>query len=166
MRASAVSFEQTASPLHVVEAAAETLDWACMRGTDTELLLAAPLQGLDVQLSVQWLAEDDLLQISAMWDMRVPSARRRGVAELVQLVNTHLPLGHFELWEETGSVLFRHAQMIGAEAAPDEAMARELLQRVASACVRYHPAFQFVLWAGKSPREALRACLFDTMGEA
>ena len=119
-----------------------------------------------MQLSVQWLEREGLLQISATWDMRVPPARRRAVAELVQLVNTHLPLGHFELWDESGTVIFRHAQMIGGEHAPDEGQARELLQRVAASCARYYPAFQFVLWAGKTPKEALRACLFDTMGEA
>ena len=166
MRVGMASFEQVADPLHAVEAAAEALQWACLREAGSELLLAAPLEGLDVQLTVQWLAEEGLLQISATWDMRVPAARRRTVAELVQLVNPHLPLGHFELWEDTGTVIFRHAQMIGDGQAPDEEQARGLLQRVAAACGRYHPAFQFVLWAGKSPREALRACMFDTVGEA
>jgi hypothetical protein len=33
-------------------------------------------------------------------------------------------------------------------------------------CERYFPAFQFVLWAGKSAREALDAAMFETSGEA
>ena len=31
---------------------------------------------------------------------------------------------------------------------------------------RYFPAFQFVVWAGKSAREAMDATLFETVGEA
>ena len=33
-------------------------------------------------------------------------------------------------------------------------------------CERFYPVFQFVLWGGKSPREAISAALIDTHGEA
>jgi hypothetical protein len=33
-------------------------------------------------------------------------------------------------------------------------------------CERYYPAFQFVVWAGKTAAEAMNAALFDTAGEA
>jgi hypothetical protein len=33
-------------------------------------------------------------------------------------------------------------------------------------CERYYPALQFVVWAGKSAREALDAAMLDTVGEA
>ena len=33
-------------------------------------------------------------------------------------------------------------------------------------CERYYPAFQFVVWAGKSAAEAMSAAMFDTEGEA
>jgi hypothetical protein len=34
------------------------------------------------------------------------------------------------------------------------------------ACERYYPAFQFVVWAGKSAADAMTAVMFDTEGEA
>jgi hypothetical protein len=34
------------------------------------------------------------------------------------------------------------------------------------ACDRYYQAFQFVVWAGKSAREAMDSALFETAGEA
>jgi hypothetical protein len=34
------------------------------------------------------------------------------------------------------------------------------------ACERYYPAFQFVVWAGKSAHEAMSAAMFETEGEA
>ena len=33
-------------------------------------------------------------------------------------------------------------------------------------CERYFPAFQFVIWAGKTAREAMDAAMFETVGEA
>ena len=31
---------------------------------------------------------------------------------------------------------------------------------------RYYPAFQFVIWGGKDPEEAMAAAILETAGEA
>lgn len=164
MHASAAGFDDTPDPLLALEAAAEHLGWACLRAERAELLLSAKVGGVVMQLSAQWQAADDLLQVAAMWDMQAPPARKAEVAALVQLANTRLPLGHFELWGS--EVVFRHAQMMAERDLMDEVRAGRLLRRVAQACAQYHPAFQFVIWAGKTADEALAACLFETVGEA
>ena len=41
-----------------------------------------------------------------------------------------------------------------------------LIEIAISECERYYPAFQFVLWGGKSADEAVAAAMFETMGEA
>jgi len=46
------------------------------------------------------------------------------------------------------------------------AQCRSMLAEALAACERYFPAFQFVVWAGKSPAEAMAAAMFDTDGEA
>ena len=33
-------------------------------------------------------------------------------------------------------------------------------------CERFFPAFQFVLWGGKTPQEALAAAMLECVGEA
>ena len=33
-------------------------------------------------------------------------------------------------------------------------------------CERFYPAFQFVLWGGKEPQEAILAAMLETEGEA
>ena len=33
-------------------------------------------------------------------------------------------------------------------------------------CERYYRAFQFVVWAGKSAREAIDSVMFETLGQA
>ena len=33
-------------------------------------------------------------------------------------------------------------------------------------CERFYPAFQFVLWGGKTPQDALTAAMLECVGEA
>jgi hypothetical protein len=33
-------------------------------------------------------------------------------------------------------------------------------------CERYYPAFQFVIWGGRSAADAIASSLLDTVGEA
>ena len=63
-------------------------------------------------------------------------------------------------------VMFRHALVLagGVEASCKQCEA--LLEAALEACERYFQAFQFVVWAGKSAREAMDTAMFDTSGEA
>jgi len=42
----------------------------------------------------------------------------------------------------------------------------DLLDVTISECERFYPAFQFLVWGGKSPSEALDAAIIETVGEA
>jgi len=88
------------------------------------------------------------------------------VKDLIQLINEQLWLGHFDLWPQEGVVMFRHALLLagGAEASGRQCEAQ--LDAAMEACDRYYQAFQFVVWAGKSAREAMDSALFETAGEA
>jgi hypothetical protein len=41
-----------------------------------------------------------------------------------------------------------------------------LVESAIEECERFYPVFQFVLWGGKSPKDALAAALIETHGEA
>jgi protein gp37 len=45
-------------------------------------------------------------------------------------------------------------------------LAQALVESAIDECDRFYPAFQFVLWGGKTPREALEAAMVDAAGEA
>ena len=49
---------------------------------------------------------------------------------------------------------------------PAEAQIEDMLGIALQECNRFYPAFQHVIWAGKSPRDALDSALFETAGEA
>jgi hypothetical protein len=46
------------------------------------------------------------------------------------------------------------------------AQTETLIESAIDECERYYPVFQFVLWGGKTPREAIAAALIETQGEA
>ena len=41
-----------------------------------------------------------------------------------------------------------------------------LIESAIDECERFYPVFQFVLWGGKTPKEALAASMTETQGEA
>jgi hypothetical protein len=61
--------------------------------------------------------------------------------------------------------MFRHTVLLSdRRIAPEEV--RDLMEIAVSECDRFYPAFQFVIWGGKSPAEAIAAAMLDTVGEA
>jgi hypothetical protein len=98
----------------------------------------------------------------------VPDERRQAVYETIGLANEQLWIGHFELWSTSGILLFRHAAMVdGGEDGTMSLSAAELLVESAiEECERFYPVFQFVLWGGKTPADALASALIETQGEA
>ena len=59
-----------------------------------------------------------------------------------------------------GQVLLRGAPGASAESLED------MMDIALTECERFFPAFQFVLWGGKAPGEALQAAMLDCVGEA
>src|SRR3546814_3476536 len=113
-------------------------------------------------------SSDLVLQFLAFPDIRVPDDRRTALYEAIGLVNEQLWICHFELWSSSGILLYRHAALIdGAEEGTLSLAAAELLiESAIDECERFYPVFQFVLWGGKTPREAIAAALIETQGEA
>ncbi|WP_136161224.1 YbjN domain-containing protein [Sphingomonas flavalba] len=165
-------FEDTpgdeAAPIDMLEDYFDARGWSCERGGDDEIV--AHVQGSwgKYELRGVWREEDHVLQFLAMPDIRVPDDKRATLYEAIGLVNEQLWLGHFELWVNSGILLFRHAALLagndGATLGLDQA--ETLVEAAIDECERFYPVFQFVLWGGKSPREAIDAALIETQGEA
>jgi hypothetical protein len=113
-----------------------------------------------------WRDELPALLFTVSFDLTAPAERRSEIARLIALINEHLWLGHFDLWADDGSIVFRHAlPMIGrVEIAPGEAQA--LLAAALDASERFYPAFTFVIKDGHTAEQAAEAALFETAGEA
>ncbi|MGN6621903.1 MAG: YbjN domain-containing protein, partial [Sphingomonas sp.] len=90
------------------------------------------------------------------------------IYEAIGLINEQLWIGHFELWSSTGVLLYRHAALVngGDEGTLSLAATELIVESAIDECERFYPVFQFVLWGGKSSKEALAAALIETQGEA
>ena len=109
-----------------------------------------------------------MLQFLAFPDIKVAAEKRSAIHEALGLINEQLWLGHFEMWSASGLIVFRHATILDAR--ESEGLSLEQAEAIAEAaleeCERFYPVFQFVLWGGKSPVEAISAALIETAGEA
>ena len=47
-----------------------------------------------------------------------------------------------------------------------ETQCRSIVDSAVRTCETYFSAFQFVIWAGRAPREALEFAMFETQGSA
>lgn len=156
------------TPIDLLEAHYEARGWACERAGDEEIVATAGGSWAQYELRAVWRGNDQVLQFLALPDIRAAADKRAAIYETIGLINEQLWLGHFELWAASGLILFRHAVLVDDDSdAPMSADAVETLVETAlDECERFYPVFQFVLWAGKTPQEAIAAALIDTQGEA
>lgn len=155
-----------AAPIDMLETYFAAHGWSHERDDD-EIVAKVKGSWAQYELRAIWRADDGVLQFLAFPDVRAPDERRTALYETIGLVNEQLWIGHFELWSQSGILLFRHAAMIdGNEATLTLAQAELLVESAIDECERFYPVFQFVLWGGKTPAEAIAAALIETQGEA
>jgi len=165
MTATVTSFETEVAfnPIDDVERIAANREWMFERRSDQEVAVEVPGQWCDFGLYFAWSEDLSALHFSAAFDMRVPPARRPAVYELLAHLNERLWMGHFAVWVEEGVPMFRHTLVGGAS---DGLPIEDVVEVALNECERFYPAFQFVIWGGKSASEAIEASMLDTVGEA
>ncbi len=158
--------DHVAHPLELVEELAIANDWTFER-LDEELTAAVEGGYCEYQLRFFWREDERVLQFACVFDGRVPEVKRAAIYEILALINERLWLGHFDIWSDEGLLMFRHATIVDDEVAGlSSNQIAAMVEAGLGECERLYPAFQFVLWAGKSPREALAAAMLETRGEA
>jgi hypothetical protein len=154
------------NPLDMMEQIVQENEWAFDRRSDSEMAAEAPGHWCDYGLYFSWSHEIGVLHFTCAFDMKVPEKQRSALYEVLALANEKLWLGHFGLDTDEGNLVFRHAVLLrGASGASPESL-EDLVDIALTECERFFPAFQFVLWGGKSPADALVAAMLDCVGEA
>ena len=153
-------------PLDVLEEVLSAHDRECERVSETDLFLEISGRWCDYRLYFHWQEELDALHFSCIFETRITGDRSAEVHRLLALINERLWLGHFDLATPEGTLSFRYT-MLQRGAGPVSIEQYEDLLDVAindSDC--YFPAFQFVLWGGKSAEDALDAAMIEVAGTA
>ncbi|HEY1721489.1 MAG TPA: YbjN domain-containing protein [Magnetospirillaceae bacterium] len=162
----AVEESAAANPLDVVEQVVSANDWAFDRRNEDEMAVEVPGKWCDYSLYFAWRQDAGALHFTCAFDMRVQQAKRRETNDLLVQVNEKLWLGHFGLWADEGVPMFRHAILLRGNGQASSEQIEDLVDIALSECERFYPAFQFVIWGGKSADDAIQAALLDTVGEA
>ena len=158
--------DRSANPLDILEQIIAANEWAFERRSDGEMAAEAPGKWCDYGLHFSWSHEISAMAFTCAFDMKVPAERREKLYELLALANDRLWIGHFGIEAEEGVPVFRHSVLLrGASGASAESL-EDMVDIAITECERFFPAFQFVLWGGKPPAEALSAAMLDCVGEA
>jgi hypothetical protein len=158
--------ERAGHPVDLVEQVAAIRDWTFDRPGEDEISIAVAGRGSDYSISFTWMDDLESLHLSCSFDVKIPARRRADLVALLALVNEQLWIGHFDIWSKEGIVMYRHSLFLAGGAEVNPRQCEALIEIALDTCERYFQAFQFVIWAGKTPREALDAVLFETKGEA
>jgi hypothetical protein len=157
---------ESVSPLDAVEHMAASNNWPFERAGEDEIALHVTGRWTNYQVSFTWMNDIEALHLACAFDTKVPDPRLNEVQALVALINEQLWIGHFDLWMRNGVVMFRHALVLAGGGTASDRQCEAVLGSALDSCERYYPAFQFVVWAGKSAREAMDSAMFETHGEA
>jgi hypothetical protein len=161
-----IETDRSEHPLDVVERLASLRDWIFDRAETDEMSVSVAGRWTDYHVAFTWIEDVEALHVACAFDLKVPERRRQEILQLISKINEQLWVGHFDLWSSENVIMFRHALLLAGGAEPTNAQCETMLRVSVEACERYFQAFQFVLWAGKTAREALDSVLFETEGEA
>ncbi len=160
--------QDAAEPIDMLEAWYEAQGWTNERVGEDEIVAATQGAWGQYELRGVWRDDDRVLQFLAFPDVKVTDGKQAALYETIGLINEQLWIGHFELWAGDGSIVFRHALLLengdGASLSLDQA--ETLVEAAVGELDRFYPVFQFVLWGGKSPKDAIVAAMVETHGEA
>ena len=157
---------EDAAPVEMLAAMFDAHGWTYEFVSDDEICADIPGSWTTYQLRGIWRVEDRVLQLLCLPEVRVPQAKRDAAYALLALINEQVWLGHFDVWSQGGVLLYRHGLLLGDDGTVSLDMAQMAVDSAISECDRFYPAFQFVLWGDKTPREALDAAMVDAAGEA
>jgi hypothetical protein len=158
--------ERHEHPVDIVEKLAAINEWRFEREDEDEIAISVVGSWTEYHVAYTWLSDLETMHVSCAFDLKVPDRRRGEVLELMAVINEQMWVGHFDLWPNEGVVMFRHGLLLTGGVQPTVTQCESVLSNALTACERYYQAFQFVVWAGKSAREAVKTAMFETQGEA
>ncbi|MEM7300757.1 MAG: YbjN domain-containing protein [Pseudomonadota bacterium] len=161
-----LELDRANNPVDAIEQVATFNEWAFERPARDEIAICVEGTWTDYQVSFSWMEDFEALHLACAFDIKVPDNRAVETMRLIMLINEQMLFGHFDLWHSEGTVMFRQALPLNGGAEPNDSQIECLLTCALEACERHYQAFQFVIWGGKSARDALDNVLFETMGEA
>lgn len=166
MTALLISSESLRNPVDVAELVVMDRDLTFDRLDDGELLAEVNGAWSNYRMWFGWQEDLGGMSLSCSFETKLPKPSLPRVYALLALANDKMWLGHFAVSLEENTVSFRHSIYTGENGGVSTEQVKALLDIAVQECERFFPAFQAVVWGGKSPAEAIEMALFETVAEA
>ena len=160
------SKDENHHPIDIVEQLAEFNEWSFDRRSDEEMAVQVPGSWCDYGLHFAWNSHMEAIHFTCAFDIRVTENKKGRVHELLALINEKLWLGHFIIWSDEGLLMFRATLALRGQQGMTVEQTEDLVETALIECERFYPVFQYVIWGGKPPAEAIEAAMINTVGEA
>lgn len=154
------------NPLDIVESVIMDRDWSFDRPDDAELIAEVSGQWCKYHVWFDWQEDCGALTLTCSLDAKFSKSLLAKIYTLLGIVNDKLWLGHFTVSPDEAMVSFRHSLLLRDGVGTSAEQLRDLLDIAVEECERFYPAYQSVVWGGKSPDQAVEMALFETVAEA
>jgi len=159
--------DEIADPMDTVEAVIASDDrFLCERAEDGDIHFSFKCSWGETAGYFSYREELPALLFTLGFDIQAPASRRAEATMLASAINENLWLGHFDVWSDDGTIIFRHAMPMIGRSHISVGEVQAMLAAALDAADRFQPAFHYLILAGMSSEDASRAALFETVGAA
>jgi hypothetical protein len=158
--------EEDIHPIDIVEHLAEHHDWDFDRIAEDQIAMAVEGQWRTYSITLAWSAYDETLRMICTFEMEPPAERLPALHETLNLVNDRCWAGAFTWWAAQKLMVYRYGLVLAGEQVASPEQIDTMITAAVLSAERYYPAFQLVLWGGKSASEALQVAIAEAYGRA
>jgi len=153
-------------PIDIVQSLASHNDWEFDRVADNQISMSVEGQWRTYGVTLAWSDYDETLRMICTFEMEPPENRLPDLYGSLNEVNDQCWTGAFSYWAEQKLMVYKYGLVLagGILASPEQI--DTLINNAVFASERYYPAFQLVVWGGRTPREAMQVAIAEAYGHA
>ncbi|MCR9126629.1 MAG: YbjN domain-containing protein [Rhodobacteraceae bacterium] len=158
--------EEEIHPIDIVEHLAEYNDWEFDRLGDDQIAMAVEGQWRTYSITLAWSGFDQTLRLVCTFEMEPPAEKHALLYELINAMNDQCWAGAFTFWAEQKLMVYRYGLILSGDqvAGPDQI--DTMISTAVMSAERYYPAMQLLVWADRSPSEAMQVAIAEAYGRA
>ncbi len=157
---------EASSPIDLVETVVGGSGWPYDRPDDNQIMFQVDSGHSVYHFHLIWTESVQTLALFSWMENKIQAHQRTRLPELLALINTEVTFGHFFFDAEEGRAMFRYSLVLPILGEGSVVQVEASLNAASAEIQRFFPAFQYVLWGGMSPADALAIVLIDPIGTA
>lgn len=159
-------FDDEIHPIDMVQLLAENQDWEFERIADDQISMAVEGQWRTYSITLAWSDYDETLRMVCTFEMEPPEQKIPALYHALNVVNDQCWSGSFTYWAAQQLMVYRYGMVVTDGHILGQDQIDSLIGSAVSNAERYYPAFQLVVWGGRTPEDALQIAIAETYGRA